>query len=377
MAKRDYYEVLGIGRDADEAEIRKAYRRLARKHHPDANPDDDQAAERFKEVREAYDVLSDAEKRAAYDRFGHAAQEAGGFGGAEGFGPFDGMGTIFEEMFRGFGVDPGGGGGGARPTRGGDLEQTVNLTFREAAFGVEKEITVNRAEPCTTCSGSGAAPGTQPSRCSECGGSGQVRVTRNTLMGTMVTVTTCGRCGGTGEVITTPCAECMGRRRVRRQRTIQVSIPAGVDTGVRIRVAGQGHVGDRGGPPGDLFLRLRVQPHKTLQRDGQNVISVHRVGMAQAALGTTIEVETLDGPQKVDLAPGTQPGAEIRLRGRGIPSLRGALRGDHLVRVQVTVPKDLKDEEKELLVKLAQLRGEEVGSGDRSFLRRVRDAFQR
>lgn len=387
MAKRDYYEVLGVSRDADQETIKKAYRRLARKHHPDANPNDSQAAERFKEVREAYEVLSDPEKRAAYDRFGHAAVNGGDpFGGAGGAGgdPFGSAGgdfnpfeTIFEQFFGGAG-----GFGGVRgprrprPTRGADMEMPLVLDFREAAFGVEKEIKVERLEVCPTCSGSGAKPGTGPTTCPECGGAGQVQVHRNTLLGTMLTVTTCNRCNGTGQVILDPCVECVGRRRVKRTRPLKVAVPPGVDNDTRIRVSGQGHVGDHGGPPGDLFLRVRVRPHPVLQRQGDNVVSRHAIDMARAALGTTIEVETLDGVQQVNVPAGTQPGTEIRLRGKGIPRLRAAGRGDHLVRIDVTIPKELTEEERALLVQFAQLRGEAVND-DRSFLRRVRDAFQR
>lgn len=386
MAKRDYYEVLGISKDAGEDEIRKAYRRMARRYHPDVNRDDPQAAERFKEVQEAYEVLGDDQKRAAYDRFGHAGvgagAEAGGFPGAGGgfgdFSDFGDMGTIFEQFFGGMG----GGfrtqsGPTVRAVPGADIEARLTLSFEEAAFGADKELRVRRLEPCPTCSGSGSAPGTSPARCSNCGGSGQVRAARQTPFGQFVTVNTCGRCRGTGEVIEDPCVECMGRGQVRRERTVKVKVPAGVDSGDRIRLRGEGDVGQRGGPPGDLLLTVNVKAHPRMRRDGTNVLSEVSIGMAQAALGTTVEIETLDGPVEHTIAPGTQPGTEIRLRGKGIPRLRSSGRGDHIVTVKVAIPSDLSEEERNLLAQLAELRGELTGDGQKGFFQRVKDAFNR
>lgn len=389
MAKRDYYEVLGVSRDASEAEIKKAFRRLARQYHPDANRDDPQAAERFKEVKEAYDVLSDPQKRAAYDRFGHAGVNdqagSGGFGGAGGFGGFGGFGgggfnpfSDFDDLFDVFfGRDGRGGRGGPRPQRGADIVGTVTVDFKEAAFGVEREITLRRNEPCGRCSGSGAEPGTQRQTCPQCQGTGQVRQARHTPFGQFVSVTTCGRCRGEGTIITTPCVECGGRGRVRRERSIKVNIPAGVDDGMRIRLAGQGHVGEHGGSPGDLYIEVQVKPDPRFVREGEHVISTLPLGIAQAALGTRVTVETLDGEEALTIPPGTQHGAEFRIRGKGIPRLQGRGRGDHIVRVELVVPKQLSAEEQAALLRFAQLRGEKIAVDDRGLFRRVRDAFQR
>ncbi|HEX6988314.1 MAG TPA: molecular chaperone DnaJ [Bacillota bacterium] len=381
MAKRDYYEVLGVGRDASAEEIRRAYRRLARRYHPDANPGDAQAAERFKEVKEAYDVLSDAGKRAAYDRFGHAGVDPSahaGAGGAQGpfggFDPFQGFEDIFETFFGG---GQRAGGAARRPRRGADILGSMEISFEDAAFGVERQVEVARTEICDHCGGSGAEPGSAPATCPECGGRGQVRAARATPFGQFVTVTTCPRCGGAGRVIDHPCRECRGRQTVRRRRSITVTIPAGVDDGARIRLAGQGHVGEDGGPAGDLYIDVRVRPHAVFRREGDDVISQVTVGIAQAALGTSVGVETLDGQETIRIPAGTQSGDEIRLRGKGIPHLRGRGRGDHRVRVRVEVPRDLSDDEKALLLQLARLRGETVDPDDRSWFQRVKDAFNR
>ncbi|REJ32296.1 MAG: molecular chaperone DnaJ [Bacillota bacterium] len=390
MAKRDYYEVLGVDRSATPEEIRKAYRRLARRYHPDANPGDAQAAERFKEVKEAYDVLSDPEKRAAYDRFGHAgvdptAAPGGGAGGGPfaggpfrggpfgGFDPFQGFEDIFDAFFGGGRA----GGFAARPRRGDDIVAEMEIDFREAAFGVEREIEVSRTEPCDRCGGSGAEPGTGPVTCPQCRGQGQVQTARSTPFGQFVSVSTCPRCRGAGRVIETPCSRCQGRRMIRRRRRITVTVPAGVDDGARIRLSGQGHLGDHGGPPGDLYIDVRVRPHPVFTREGSDVISQVTIGIAQAALGTSLEIETLDGRETVRIPAGTQSGDEIPLRGKGIPHLRGRGRGDHRVRVRVEVPRNLSDQERALLLEWARLRGETVDPEDRSWFQRVRDAFNR
>ncbi len=390
-AKRDYYEVLGVARGASQEEIKKAFRRLARQYHPDANKDDPNAAEKFKEINEAYEVLGDPEKRARYDQFGHAgvgAGDPGDFGasgggpfgfGDFGFGPggFADLGDIFESFFSGLRQD----GRRRGPERGADLRLDLEISFEEAAFGGEKEISLHKEERCGRCGGTGAAPGSLPVACPHCGGTGQVRAARNTAFGQFVSIHTCGRCQGEGRIIADPCPECRGEGQVRRRKTIKVRIPPGVDTGNRLRVAGEGAPGRRGGPAGDLFVDIRVRPHPVFRRDGFDVVSEIRVGMAQAALGTEVEVPVLTEPgreprrEKLVIPPGTQSGTVFRLRGHGIPHLRGGGRGDHRVEVQVEIPTSLSDEERELLRRLAELRGEKVMSQGKGFFGRMRDAL--
>lgn len=373
MSKRDYYEVLGVPRDADENTIKSAYRKLARQHHPDVNKSED-AEERFKEINEAYEVLSDGDKRAAYDRFGHAAAQ-GGFGGSgQGFGGFSGgFGDIFEEFFGGFG-------GGMRsaqrgPVRGNDLRYDLEITFQEAVFGVEKEIEVPRQEMCPQCQGSGAEPGTKPIRCPQCNGTGEVRRAQQTILGQFVSVTTCPRCNGEREIATTPCTNCRGQRRVNVTRKLAVSIPAGVDDGMRIRLAGEGEPGERGGPPGSLFVVLRVQPHPLFQRQDNDILLELPVNIVQATLGAEVEVPTLDGPSKLTIPSGTQHGAVFRLRGKGVPILRSSRRGDQLVAVRVVVPEKLNDKQKKLLKELGESLGlESLGKDNRSLFEKLLDA---
>lgn len=366
--KRDYYEVLGVSRDATQEEIKKAYRRLAREAHPDVNKDDPRAEEKFKEINEAYEVLSDPQKRAAYDRFGHAATDPSYAANAEGFdfGGFEGFGDIFEMFF---------GGGGARrrsgPQRGGDLRYDLEISFEEAAFGLETTIEVPRTEACAACRGSGAKSGTAVQTCPVCRGSGQVQFAQTTAFGRFVNVRTCDRCRGEGRVIETPCPECQGRGRVRRTRKINVKIPPGVDNGFRLRVPGEGEAGVRGGPPGDLYVYLYVKPHHSFKREGDDIHTEVELTFAQAALGTTLRVETLDGPAELKIPEGTQTGTVFRLRGRGVPRLRGSGRGDHLVRVVVRTPTRLTSEQRELLRRLAEL--EEAQ--EKGFFGRVKEAF--
>ncbi len=358
MSKRDYYEVLGVDRNADASTIKKAFRRLAQKYHPDVNSSPE-AEERFKEINEAYQVLSDDQKRAAYDRFGHAATGPGGAGFNDFAGGFGDLGSIFEEIFAGF---SGGGGRGRRraPRRGADLRVDVRLTFEEAAFGTEKELQVPRMEVCDRCQGSGAEPGTSPQRCATCGGSGEVhRRQHSPLFGTVVTATTCPNCGGSGEVITTPCTKCRGRKRVRVTRRLNVNIPAGVDDGTRIRLAGEGEAGTLGGPPGNLYVVISVEPHEIFQRDGFDIHMELPINFAQAALGATVKVPTLDGgQQELEIPPGTQTGKTFRLRGLGIPRLQRSGRGDMLVTVRVLTPVNLTDEQRELLRRLGESFGD-------------------
>ncbi|MFZ5826626.1 MAG: molecular chaperone DnaJ [Bacillota bacterium] len=376
MAQRDYYEVLGVPRNASEADIKKAFRTLARKYHPDANKDDPNAADKFKEVNEAYQVLSDAEKRARYDQFGHAAEQMGGGNPFEGFGGFgqqQGFGDIFDMFF---------GGGRQRnprgPVRGADLEYTLELSLEEAAFGIKKELRIPRTEDCETCHGSGARPGTQPVTCSKCRGTGQIQVAQNTVFGRFVNVTTCDRCHGEGKIIESPCATCRGRGRVQKAHTVEVNVPGGVDTGQRLRMPGFGEAGEKGGPPGDLYIVMRVRSDRRFKREGDDLISEAEVSFAQAALGTEIQVPTLDGPEIVKVPEGTQHGDTIRLKGKGVKHLRGAGRGDLHVVIQVKTPTRLSDQERELLRQFAALRGESIGphdSKDKGFFEKVKDAL--
>ncbi len=352
MSKRDYYEVLGVARDADETAIKSAYRKLARQYHPDVNKSPD-AEERFKEINEAYEVLSDPEKRRVYDRYGHAATQ-GGFGaGAPGAG-FGGFGDLFEEFFGGFG----GMRSAARgPVRGDDLRYELEITFQEAVFGAEKEIETPRQERCPVCQGSGAEPGSKPIRCPQCHGTGEVRRAQQTILGQFVSVTTCPRCNGEGEVVTTPCSHCHGQKRVTVMRKLSVTIPPGVDDGMRIRLSGEGEPGERGGPSGSLYVFLHVQPHPLFQRQENDILLELPINIVQAALGCEPEVPTLDGKVKLTIPPGTQHGTVFRLRGKGVPILRTNRRGDQLVTVRVVVPDKLNEKQRKLLQELGDTLG--------------------
>lgn len=378
MAKRDYYELLGVSKNASEADIKKAFRSLARQYHPDANKEDPRAAEKFKEVNEAYQVLSDSDRRAKYDQFGHAAEQMGGggnpFEGAGGFGGQGGFGDIFDMFF-------GGNMGRQRPRgpeRGADLQYEMELSLEEAAFGVKKEIKIPRTEDCETCHGSGAKPGTSPITCSKCRGSGQIQVTQSTILGQFVSVTTCDRCRGEGKMVEHPCQTCRGRGRVQRMRNVEVNIPGGVDTGVRFRMGGYGENGERGGPPGDLYVVVRVRSDSRFRRRDEDLFCDVTISLVQAALGTEVEVPTLDGPELVKIPEGTQNGDAIRLKGKGVKRMRGSGRGDQHVIVSVTTPTRLSERERELLHELASLRGEQVGhhdQKDKGFFEKVKDAL--
>ncbi|AFS78834.1 chaperone protein DnaJ [Gottschalkia acidurici 9a] len=377
MSKRDYYEVLGISKGASEQEIKSAYRKLAKKYHPDLNPDNKEAEQNFKEVSEAYEVLSDSQKKAQYDQFGHEGMSGqGGFGG--GFGGFSGggFGDIFEDIFDMFG----GGGSSSRrqgPTRGADLKYGVRITFEEAAFGLEKEIKIERTEDCSECSGTGAKPGTNKKTCSKCSGSGQIRFAQNTPFGQIVRTSTCDECRGTGEKIETPCGKCGGVGKERKAKTINVKIPAGVDTGSVISLKGEGEPGEKGGPRGDLYIYIEVEPHKTFERQGNDIICEIPISFTQASLGADIEVPSLEGKLRYTIEPGTQTGTTFRLKGKGIVSLRGGRKGDLYVKVKVKVPTKLTEKQKELLKEFAKESGEDVGKSKRKkgIIDKFKDAF--
>ena len=327
MAKRDYYEVLGVSREATEDEIKKAYRKLARKYHPDVNKEDKDAAEKFKEINEAYEVLKDPEKRARYDQFGHAGVgqggfDAGDFGGFGGFGGFGDFGSdIFDDIFDIFG----GSFGRSRrrgPTRGADIRYDLEITLEEAAFGAEKEVEIFRMESCKNCNGTGAKPGTMPKTCPSCGGSGQVRRVQNLGPMQFTNVTTCTNCGGRGTIIEEPCPKCHGRGQSKVGRKIKIKVPAGVDTGSQLRMSGEGEPGELGGPPGDLYVVIRVKPHKLFVRQGDDLIYQAPISFVQATLGDEIDVPTLEEKVKLKIPEGTQPGTRFRLRSKGIPHLR-------------------------------------------------------
>lgn len=377
MAKRDYYEVLGVDRNADDETIKKAYRTLAKKNHPDLNPGDKEAEERFKEINEAYQVLSNPEKRAQYDRFG--------FDGPQGFGGGDGGFSDFAQGFGGFGMDDifstifgGGTGGNARgngPVSGEDMRYDLTLTLEEAAYGCEKEINLARDEECPECHGSGARPGSKIDKCPVCGGSGQERVTQNTMFGRMQSVRTCSRCKGSGKIVTEPCAKCRGRGKIRVSRRRTVKVPAGSSDGLVLTIRGQGGLGERGGEPGDLLIVLSVRPHKLFTRDGDDLRIEMPITFTQAALGAELDVPTLRKPVKYRFPEGTQPGQEFRIRGEGVPHLRGGGSGDLIVTAVVEIPKRLSEKQKELL---RQFDGSTSGNQyekKKSFLDRIKDAF--
>ena len=361
--KRDYYEVLGVAKGASDDELKKAYRKLAKKYHPDVNPGDKEAEAKFKEVNEAYSILSDADKRARYDQFGHAGVDPN-YGGGGGFGDFGDvdLGDIFGSFFGGgFGGFGGFGGGGARrngPQQGESLRASVTISFEEAAFGCEKEINLTRTENCDECHGSGCAAGTTAETCSECRGTGTVRVQQR--MGGMSFASTapCSKCHGTGKIIHQPCKTCNGAGSVKRQKRIVVTIPAGIDDGQAVSLRGQGNAGKNGGPSGDLIVGVRIKPHPQFQREDTTVLYEHAISFFQAAMGAELEIPTIDGKVKYTLPAGTQTGTTFRLRGKGIPELRGRGRGDQYVTVNVKIPTSLSSEQKRTLREFAVAMGE-------------------
>lgn len=385
-AKRDYYEVLGVSRDATQEEIKKAYRRLARQYHPDVNPGDKDSEAKFKEIQEAYDVLSDPQKRANYDRYGHQEgpqgfggfgdfADFGGFGGFRDFGDFaSGFEDIFDTFFGGFT------GGRNRQTsssrRGADLRYDLEISLKDAVLGKETFINVPRAEKCPDCNGTGAKEGAQPVTCTACGGTGQQQVVRNTAFGRFVSIKTCEKCRGEGRIIKDLCSRCRGEGRILRERKIEIKIPPGVDDGSRLRIPGEGEAGTRGGEPGDLYVVIHVRPHEIFKRQDNDLICEIPLNFVQAALGGEIEVPTIDGKAKLKIPEGTQPGAVFRLKGKGVPNLRGFGRGDQLVKIKVEIPRRLNARQKKILREFAQASGINISEeGDKGFFNRVKDSF--
>lgn len=371
--KQDYYDILGVSRGVSDDELKSAYRKLARSHHPDVS-DDPNAEEKFKEITEAYRVLSDPEKRAAYDQFGHAGTNGTAGAGFGGFGGAGGFEDIFDMMFNG-----GFGGRGASrtgPQAGADLRYDMTLTLEEAVFGVEKEVTIQRWETCDTCDGSGAEPGSSVHTCEVCGGSGQVRRAQRTPFGQFMNVVTCDNCGGSGQIIEEKCHTCGGNGRVQKKRRININIPEGVDNGSRLRVAGKGEAGLRGGPYGDLYVFIRVLSHSRIDRDGDNLRTRLNISFVQAAVGAEILVDTLDGQVKLKIPAGTQSGSTFRIDRRGVPSRRRNRRGDFYVTVQVVVPKKLNEAQLTALAQFAKAGGEEFDPPDKSLWGKIKEIFE-
>lgn len=364
----DYYELLGVAPDADGAEIKKAFRSLARQYHPDVAKDDPEAETRFKEIARAYEVLSDPDKRARYDRFGPEGVATSG-------DPFVGvsLGDLFDAFFGGdaFGSRRGGG-----PVRGPDAEVRLELDLGDVVQGATHTIDLRLPVECETCNASGCKPGTYPSSCSTCGGAGEVREVRRSILGQIVAARACPACRGEGTTITSPCPDCGGEGRVTRERHLEVDVPAGIETGQRLRLAGRGPAAPRGGMPGDLYVDVAVRHHPEYERHGDDLLRSVPVSVAQAVLGTAVEIETFDGAESLGIPPGTQPGVQFRLRGRGVPHLRGSGRGDLVVEVEVTIPTDPGEEETALFQRLAELAGDEVAPLDRSLFERLRSTFQ-
>ena len=393
-SKRDYYEVLGVSKDADDAAIKKAYRALAKKYHPDMNPGDAEAEKKFKEASEAYAVLSDAEKRRQYDQFGHAAFE-GGAGGAGGFGGFDFNGADFGDIFGDIFGDLFGGGGrrGGRanngPMKGANIRKSIRITFEEAVFGCKKELEVILKDPCTTCGGTGAKPGTSPETCPKCGGKGQVVYTSQSFFGTVQNVQTCPNCGGSGKVIKEKCTSCSGTGYTSSKKKIEVTIPAGIDNGQSVRIREKGEPGTNGGPRGDLLVEVNVSRHPIFQRQDMHIFSTVPISFAQAALGGDVKIQTVDGVVIYNVKPGTKTDTKVRLKGKGVPSLRNsAVRGDHYVTLVIQTPEKLSAEAKEALRRFDELSGNSLHQNDsnpeksekktkrKGFMDKVKEAFE-
>ena len=384
MAKRDYYEVLGVERGASEAEIKSAYRRLAKKYHPDLNPGDKEAEAAFKEVNEAYEVLSDDQRRARYDQFGHEDPTAGGnYGSYTTYTGGSGFEDIFETIFGSGGFGGFGGGSAQRsngPERGNDLRYNLTISFEEAVFGCKKEINIARNENCDNCGGTGAKPGTSPVTCDQCHGTGTVTRVQQTMLGSMRTSAPCPKCGGEGKIISDPCPKCGGKGTVRRQRTITVTIPAGIDNGQALTLRGEGEPGKRGGPSGDLYVAISVRPHRKFRRDGVNLYSEMNISFAQAALGDELNIETLKESVKETIPEGTQPDTVLRVRGQGVPVLRNpSQRGDLFVTLKIEVPKRLNEKQRMALKLFDDAMGGKVAGSNRgdSFRKSVKEFFDK
>lgn len=349
--KRDYYEILGVPKTASEDEIKKAYRKVAKKYHPDLNPNNPEAEAKFKEAGEAYQILSNPETRSKYDQFGHAAFDAAsGYGGGSGFGGFGfDVNDIFDSIFGGSGFG-GFGGGRSRsgPHRGADLRASIEITFEEAVFGAEKDLTITKNVSCDTCEGTGSRS-KSTKRCNVCGGTGQVQVKQNTPFGQFMNVKTCDKCGGTGKIVDDPCPDCRGKGTARKAVKVHVKIPAGIDNGQAISISGMGEPGARGGSPGNLLVSVRVRPHKILQRDGFDIHVEKSISVAQAILGDTIQIDTIDGLVELSIPEGTQSGVSLRMRGKGVPKLQSSGRGDQYVHITVEIPRSLNEKQKELM----------------------------
>ena len=384
LAKRDYYEVLGVERGASEAEIKSAYRRLAKKYHPDLNPGDKEAEAAFKEVNEAYEVLSDDQRRARYDQFGHEDPTAGGnYGSYTTYTGGSGFEDIFETIFGSGGFGGFGGGSAQRsngPERGNDLRYNLTISFEEAVFGCKKEINIARNENCDNCGGTGAKPGTSPVTCDQCHGTGTVTRVQQTMLGSMRTSAPCPKCGGEGKIISDPCPKCGGKGTVRRQRTITVTIPAGIDNGQALTLRGEGEPGKRGGPSGDLYVAISVRPHRKFRRDGVNLYSEMNISFAQAALGDELNIETLKESVKETIPEGTQPDTVLRVRGQGVPVLRNpSQRGDLFVTLKIEVPKRLNEKQRMALTLFDDAMGGKAAGNNRgdNFRKSVKEFFDK
>ncbi len=381
MSKRDFYEVLGVEKNADEAALKKAYRKLAMKYHPDRNPNDKEAEAKFKEVNEAYEVLSDAKKRQMYDQFGHAGVDPSfGGGGAGQYSGFGGFEDIFSEIFGGGGGFSGGFGGFSsqsanRPRKGKNSKIQLNLKFEEAVFGVEKRVDYLRTESCKTCQGSGAEPGTKTHTCSKCNGEGVLKFRQRSLFGEQITTQACDQCNGKGETHDKDCHVCRGYGIVKKKRNMKVTVPAGVDDGQVITLQNEGNLGNKGGPRGDVYVVLRVAPHELFRREGNDIICEMPITFAQAALGDELIVPTLDGKVKYQIKEGTQTGTVFRLKNKGVPVLNGYGRGDQYVKVTIETPTNLKEEQKKMIERFSAAMGHEVHSQQKSFFDKVKDLF--